>query len=301
MKSDLTRAIKWLYRHGRPIDVARYEYLFLEGSKDTVINALKSYQNTDGGFGHGFEPDSQNPFSTPVQTWMTFEVIDELGLEPNHELVESITEYLLNKAPKKDGFYLATIPSNNSYPHASWWTYSPEGCVWGYNPTMAIAGFLYEYSGENKIALLEAKKIIQQGINDFIKDPSNNMHEIRCFMEMVDRVKDLGEFANSEEFLGLLLKQIDINLEKNTDIWFKAYCVRPLQFFDKPGGFGFEKFKELAYLEASMILNQVNKDGIWDITWDWDDYPIAKEIAKRDWQSSLILGYLKILKAYEII
>lgn len=301
MDSKLKRTIKWLYRHGRPIDVARYEYLFLNSSKDSVINALTSYQNEDRGFGHGFEPDSQNPFSTPVQTWMAFTVIEELKLDKDHILITSIIDYFLNKAPRKDGFFLATIPSNNNFPHASWWSYSPEGSVWGYNPTIAIAGFIYKYSTDSSAAKAEAETLIQKGIDDFLVSPSNNMHEIRCFLEMVEMVKDLSIFNHYQEFLELLLKQIDINLEKNTDLWFKAYCVRPLQFFDKPNGFGFESFKELAYLEASMILKHLNQDGVWDITWDWDDYPIAKELAKRDWQSSLIIDYLKILDAYKII
>ncbi len=300
MDLRLKRAIDWLYRHGRPIDVARYEYLFLNRSKETYIRTLESFQNPDGGFGHGFEPDSQNPFSAPVQTWFAFDFIEELNLPKDHSLITKTVDYLLNYAQKKDGFYLATIPSNNIYPRAPWWTYTAEGSVWGYNPTAAIAGFLYKY-GETKEAKEFAVTTIQRAINDFIAGPSNNMHEIKCFLDMIGFIADFKKFNNSEQFLGLLLKQIDHNLEKNADLWFKAYCVRPLQFFDKPTVYGYDKYQDLIKKEASMILEHLNLEGVWDITWTWDSFPEAFAIAKQDWQSLFILNYLKILKVYNII
>lgn len=300
MDNRLERAIKWLYRNGRPLDVARYELLFLNKSNELAISALLSYQNDDGGFGHGLEPDSQNPFSTPIQTWMAFEIIEELNLDKNHPLIRKTIDYLINKAPMKDGLYLATVPTNNSYPHAPWWQYSPEGCVWGYNPTIAIAGFIYKY-GLDKDEKTYAEKIINNAINVFNEKPSDNMHEIRAFLEMINYVQDLSEFNNYKVFLERMVKQIDYTLEKNSDLWFKTYCVRPLQYFDKPKGFAYSQFQDLAKKEAEMIIDSLNKDGIWDTTWQWENYKEAEVIAMRDWKSSLIIGYLKMLKAYEII
>jgi hypothetical protein len=300
MNVKLENTIAWLYRNGRPLDVARYQYLFLNKDQILVEEILKSYQNADGGFGHGLEPDSQNPFSSPITTWMAFEVIDELGLDNNHEIVQKTIKYLTEVAPKRDGLYLSTIPTNNIYPHAPWWTYSPEGSVWGYNPSIAIAGFIYKHH-ITKEQKSQAAELIQRGINDFLKDPSDNMHEIRAFLDMVNYVKNLTNFDNHEKFLNKLLEQVEHTLEKNPDLWFKAYCTRPLQYFDKPNTFGYDKFEDLAKLEASMILSSLNRDSIWDVTWDWDQYPEAKVLAIRDWQSSLIIGYLKILNNYDLL
>jgi hypothetical protein len=74
-----------------------------------------------------------------------------------------------------------------------------------------------------------------------------------------------------------------------------------LQYFDKASGFAYEQFADLAKQEADMIMDSLNKEGIWDTTWEWDNYKEAEAIAMRDWKSSLIIGYLKMLKAYEII
>ena len=58
------------------------------GNKENVLKILASYQNEDGGFGHGLEPDCWNPNSSPVQTWVATEIIKEVGLEDaNHPIM----------------------------------------------------------------------------------------------------------------------------------------------------------------------------------------------------------------------
>ena len=300
MKDKLNCIKNWLYHFGRPLDVLRYEYLFCKKNKDLYKKILITYQNPDGGFGHGIEPDSINPNSSPIQTWMAFEMIEELKLTNEDEIVKDVLNYLINIAPKKDGLYLSTIPTNNDFPHAPWWSYEEESSIWGYNPTIAIAGFIYKHA-LNKSQSDYAKAIIQKGIYDFNKNPSTEMHELRAFLEMVNYVEQLSEFAESKTFLKNLELQISNSIEKNSSLWFSTYCVRPLQFFDKPNGFAYEKHQNLAKEEASMILDNLSKEGYWEVTWQWSEYPEDWIISKQAWRSSLIIGYLKILTAYKII
>lgn len=42
------RSKKFLLMNSRPLDIERWNYLFENGSKEDVINILKTYQNTDG-------------------------------------------------------------------------------------------------------------------------------------------------------------------------------------------------------------------------------------------------------------
>lgn len=48
---------KFMYRNARPVDLARWQYHFENGSKENVVKILAEYQNEDGGFGHGLEED----------------------------------------------------------------------------------------------------------------------------------------------------------------------------------------------------------------------------------------------------
>ena len=63
---------KCLYRHGRYVEVTWWRYLFEHGSQEEAIAALAMYQNDDGGFGHGLEPDCANPASSPATTYSLY-------------------------------------------------------------------------------------------------------------------------------------------------------------------------------------------------------------------------------------
>ena len=67
-KEEMKNYETYLYKRGRDIEIAKYNYFFLDEERIDVAMALSIYQNRDGGFGHGLEPDSLNPYSSPLQT-----------------------------------------------------------------------------------------------------------------------------------------------------------------------------------------------------------------------------------------
>ena len=88
---NYNQARSFIYKNARPLDLARWKYLFEEGSKEDVLTALAAYQNEDGGFGHALEPDCWNPDSSPIQTWVATEIIKEVGLEEkDHPIIQGI-------------------------------------------------------------------------------------------------------------------------------------------------------------------------------------------------------------------
>lgn len=89
------KARGFIYRNARPLDLARWQYHFENGSKEAVINALSCYQNEDGGFGHALEPDAWNPNSSPIQTWCATEILREINFTDNtHPLINGLLKYL---------------------------------------------------------------------------------------------------------------------------------------------------------------------------------------------------------------
>lgn len=130
-KFDLCR--KWMLRNARPVDIARWKYHFEGGDKENVLDALRGYQNSDGGFGHGLEDDCINPESAPIQTWCATE-----------------------------------IPSNNADPHAPWWSYGEdviEEC--GYNPTISLVGFILKFKEVDTELYRLADQIALKAVDDF--------------------------------------------------------------------------------------------------------------------------------------
>lgn len=60
-------ARNFIYKNARPLDIARWKYLFENGCREDVLLALAAYQNEDGGFGHALEPDCWNLNSSPFR------------------------------------------------------------------------------------------------------------------------------------------------------------------------------------------------------------------------------------------
>jgi hypothetical protein len=56
----INAAKQFILQNARPIDLAVYKYFFDNGSNQRVIDELSKFQNEDGGFGNGLEPDFLN-------------------------------------------------------------------------------------------------------------------------------------------------------------------------------------------------------------------------------------------------
>ena len=52
----------------RSLEQARFAHSFEGGSVADVLSALATFQNADGGFGHGLEPDVRSPKSSVIFT-----------------------------------------------------------------------------------------------------------------------------------------------------------------------------------------------------------------------------------------
>jgi hypothetical protein len=55
------RTARFITNSARPLEHAQFEYHFRSGSVVALLDELQKYQNDDGGFGHGVEPDVRMP------------------------------------------------------------------------------------------------------------------------------------------------------------------------------------------------------------------------------------------------
>lgn len=92
---NINAAKEFVLQNARPVDMAVYRYFFENGSNEMVIEELEKYQNEDGGFGHGLEPDYLNPNSSPIATndaVITLYRVD--ALKHHSKIVNGIVRYL---------------------------------------------------------------------------------------------------------------------------------------------------------------------------------------------------------------
>ena len=185
------RARRFVYKNARPLELAKWQYHFEDGSREAVLDTLACYQNTDGGFGYGLEPDYWNPHSSPSQTYEATEIIWEIGMEredADHPVIQGILEYLSSGKEFEDNSWAHTIDTNNNYPHADWWHY-PYASWWedtpanrfstDYNPTAGLAGFILYFEDPDTDFYDLAKEVATEAINQFlmIKD-CKEMHVV---------------------------------------------------------------------------------------------------------------------------
>lgn len=296
-----TRAKEFILMNSRPLDMARWRYLFEGGKSEEVIFILKTYQNTDGGFANALEPDCWNINSTPLQTWVATKIIKEINLEDkNHPIIKGIIDYLASNKEFNGHRWngLNAVETNNNYPHAPWWSYNNKEEV-TYNPTASLIGFILKYAEEDTDIFKLACELSKEAYDYFKKNfPLESMHESACFVELYEYMKESSilSLIDMEEFKKLLHKQISHVITYDTKTWDTDYICKPSMFINNKSSEFYLENKEICDFECQFILKSQNNDGTWNVTWNWSDYLQQWAISKNWWKSDIIIKNIIFLR-----
>lgn len=296
---DMEKAKNFVYRNARPLELARWRFLFEGGDRETVLEILASYQNADGGFGYGLEPDCWNPASSPVQTWAATAVLREVGLEdPHHPIIRGIVGYLSSGADFDGHLWRNTIPSNNDWPHAPWWACDPEP-ERSYNPTASLAGFLLKYAPRDSEAHRMASRLVGEAVS-FLKAqyPLDSMHTVACYAELCDYLY-LCNHPGAPELEALLHRQIPAVLTRDTGLWDTEYVCKPSLFVCAKSSPFYEENRELCSFEREFLSRTQRPNGTWNIPWAWEAYPEEWHISKNWWKADQIVKNVKFYRAMQ--
>lgn len=296
---NFNAARNFVYRNARPLDIARWKYLFENGSKDEVITALLSYQNEDGGFAHALEPDCWNPNSAPIQTWIATELIEEIGLEDkNHPLIQGILRYLSSQVDFDGHSWYNTIATNDDYPHAEWWIYQPVQSL-PYNPTASLIGFILKFANSGESLYDLSAKLAKEAYQYFRQVcPTDSMSTATCFVRLYEYLKEASiyDLIDMDEFNTLLHHQIKHMITNDTERWKTEYVCKPSQFItSKKSDFYFSN-QEICDFECKFITDTQNEDGTWNINWAWTGYPREWHISENWWKSDWIIKNIRFYK-----
>ncbi len=298
MKFESARS--FVYKNARPLDMARWTFLFEGGSKEDLLKVLATYQNEDGGFGHALEPDCWNPDSSPIQTWTATQIIKEINLEDKeHPIIQGILNYLSSGKDFDGHTWANAIPTNNDHPHAPWWGYysAPETT---YNPTASLIGFILKFADKNSELAGKAGFLTLEAFSYFRSHyPLDAMHTVANFVDLYEYLKESGHQAlvDMAEIKRLLQSQIQQVVTYDTSKWGVDYVCKPSLFIDSKSSDFYEDNKPICDYECEFLANTQQADGTWAVTWGWGDYPEEWAISKNCWKSDLIIKNLKFLKA----
>jgi len=135
----IERARAFFASNGRDIDRARFGVHFDGQPLEALAGALARYQNPDGGFGNGLEPDIAAPDSNPFATELALAYCLQAGLPRDHPLLERAVAHLEATQDDAGGWRFSEAVS--AHPMAPWF----QGWTWpNINPACTIGGLLRE-------------------------------------------------------------------------------------------------------------------------------------------------------------
>jgi hypothetical protein len=299
------RARRFLDTTARPIDRALFERRFQGAPAERVLAALAPYQNDDGGFGHGLEPDLRTPASSALATGIGLRLLDEMGCDGNHPMVRRAVRYLVETYDGSSNVW-RVIPGNaNEHPHAPWWHDDGTSLARtfdGYRiiPRAEIVGLLHRYSAlvspswlndttEHAVAYVESVARLGTGGGDDL-----------LYAIMLAETQELPERFKAR-LIARIRRVIPEVVVRDPDKW-NSYCIMPLKIAPSPQSLAAALLEDVLPINLDYLIERQAADGAWEPTWSWGElYPEAWKEAKREWRGSLTLDALTTLRAYDRI
>lgn len=304
-RDNYVRTGAWLRRYARPLEMARWEYLFENGTKERVIRYLLAFQNEDGGFGHGLEPDFWLPSSSPMATWVASQILLEIGADFQDQIVQSLVSYLITTPQIVSGMWPSVLPDNNLHPHAPWWHWAEEvQGSWMYNPSVELAAVLVVWSPSESEGAELGWVSVAQAISYVMSVTSMERHEISNFRNCLSLLKPYEEsfrlrtgysFSQVAHKVQILTRDV---IDQDIANWGTGYKPLPLDFIRHPDDSLYQALKPLVEHNLRFYVQQMSTEGVWDLSWSWEQYPEEFSIARRQWQGILAVARYKVFRAF---
>lgn len=293
------RARNFIFERGRPLEQAKYAFYFEGGSRKAVLSALAAFQNPDGGFGHGLEPDLRTPHSSVIATTVGLQLLQELKAQVNHPLVQGAMRYLMATYDAERQVWPIIPPEVEAAPRAPWWTYSENVAEnWGgylVNPRAEIVGYLHDY---RELVPDDVRARLTEAVVSFLDDHADEIgtEDIACYVRLVE-ASGLPDSIRSE-LVAKLRPVVDRLVVRDPTEW-RKYVLTPMKVVETPDSPFAELLSEAMHENLDFTIEHQAETGAWEPEWTWGGlYPEAWQQAKREWSGVLTVRTLRILQVF---
>ncbi|MBS4538591.1 hypothetical protein GOQ27_08955 [Clostridium sp. D2Q-11] len=292
----LNNAEEAIKKFSRPLVKSIFQSEFYSGTTKKIIEELKKYQNEDGGFGNGLEPDFRLPNSSPMATSVGLRLLSDLDyLKEVKEMIKKAINYL-EKTFDKDRMGWFAVPKEvNDYLHTPWWHYNEEEGMtvidrnWG-NPSAEIIAYLYKY--REYIKTLDIDGLVKYGI-DYIqnKEKFDSENEVFCYIKLYEVLP----VSLQEELKEPIAKGINQTIVYDENRWYE-YVPRPSDFVDDPNKFRFGIKESQIQKDLDYLIRELEDEGKILPPWGKSFYTDEFRDAYNHWIGILTLKALKKLQ-----
>ncbi len=277
----------FLLRDARLLERRLFATCFEGAGPDGVADAVRGYRNSDGGFGHGLEPDTRCPDSLPIYTEVALQALAAAGAR-DQALIDGACEYLASVAARAGagGAVPPAFSVIEGYPRAAhWtdWTYQPS-----LNPTAGLAGLLHRLGARHPWLTQATDWCWEQIETAELPGDVHSLSEVFVFLEQAaDRDRADRAAARAAERLAkseMFLADPDAT----------GYGLTPLSIAPLAGSRWRELFPA-SQIDAHLdrLLRDQQPDGGWPITWD-----PPSDAARLEWRGMVTLTALRTLVSY---
>ena len=282
---SVASAKTFLLNNGRLLERHLFAYLFENGSRDKVLNALRAYQNEDGGFGNALEPDKRTSSSQPIDQEIALRILDDVGLKG--DMVKDICDFLVTITTDEGGVPF-TLPTAGDAPHAPWWGTDEAKPPASLNPTASIAGLLHKH--KHMHPWLDKATSFCWGKLE--TEAELDVHTLLCvvlFLEHApDRKRAEAVFERvKDQILGATALELDA----------EGYVHPPYAFAPTPKSLVRQLYSdELIEKHLDALQAKQQEDGGWPIAW-----PPVSPGCELEYRGVVTLNALKTLRAYDVL
>lgn len=286
-------------RSARPLDRALLDLALGVDAFQSALDALAEFQNEDGGFGHGLEPDLASPASSAISTSIGLRLLARLDTPGDHPMVRGCIRWLDANFDRAAGVWPIIGPGVDLAPHAPWWSWSDSmagsesvaGAKNGFrfNPTAEILGLLYVYRDDVPAGLIDAAETA--------------MCETICRTTVIESAYDLkcalrlAETKAAPAHLALPLRSVVLRTIAARDPGDEHASA--LDLAPTPTSLAFAAMSERLDEGLAALIKGQQADGGWTPFWDWGFVEArAWERARRDWRGWLTREALETLMAH---
>jgi hypothetical protein len=333
-KSAFEMVANTLLESARPLEKTIFMHEFYNSAKEDILKELLYYQNEDGGFGNGLEPDIRMPYSSPKATSIGLRHLARVDeLKEAQEAIERAIHYLEHSFNHSHNRWYIGTRKINDYPHGPWWHFNEiEGITqldldWG-NPNAEIITYLQKYKKyvvrlnvekliEDAILQFENKKVFRNEYKGFIDsmrkcnppeyvlkyfnttkffDPKG---EVLCYIRLYSLLEG-RQRKRLEERIRAAISEIIVYDEK---VWEEEYVAMPLDFAVKHDMNHFGIDEEKIQRNLDLLVKLLETEGKIDLKWaeGRDYYTEERKKARNEWEWVFTLGALSTLRNYSRI
>jgi len=287
----------WVKRNARPLEVAKWDFIFGNGSKEAILSELLKFQNADGGFGNGLEPDLILPHSNSITSAEAIFTASKYGLDCTGDWFARLLDCFENSVQNIPRFWEAVPKEVEDYPRPPWWNYgsddkfSPNPCA-----VIAAALILHGTKTQKQLGLTVAHKCFEFLLSDeFCGD-----HDSYCLILLVEKLHAAGSDLITDDILSAMKQKIKANVCYDESKWHK-YHPQPLNFAHSPISMWHDCVEEGIENNLKYWMVTTNDDGVWKPHFSWGVDSEAARQATKNWMGAIAVGRMTILRDYGVI